>query len=153
RSPGFNYSRVSWTGITMPQVPIIMPQLGESIAEATVIRLLVNSGDQVHADQEVLEVETSKATTTVNAPCRGTIGQITAQVNEAYPVGATLGFIEVDKAVADELGIDDTPMPTSQESIAPVTPRETAKQKVEPTVRGLPVPVNSAGASYMSPRM
>ena len=77
----------------MPQVPIVLPQLGESIAEATVIRVLLNSGDEVREDQEVLEVETSKATTTVNAPCRGKIGTITAQVNEAYAVGAELGFI------------------------------------------------------------
>ena len=37
----------------MPKVPIIMPQLGESIAEATVVRLTVNVGDQIETDQEV----------------------------------------------------------------------------------------------------
>ena len=46
----------------MPQIPIIMPQLGESIAEATVVRLLVKAGDAVETDQDVLEVETNKAT-------------------------------------------------------------------------------------------
>src|SRR4029079_2230947 len=136
----------------MPQVPIVMPQLGESIAEATVIRLLCSRGDQVHADQEVLEVETSKATTTVNAPCSGKIGQITAQVNEAYPVGAELGFIEVSQAVADEMGVPEKPDVRVSEPVA-LHPPEAARQKVEPTVRGLPVPLNSAGASYMSPRM
>ena len=55
----------------MPQIPIIMPQLGESIAEATVIRLLVNVGDQVEADQDVLEVETNKATMNVSTPGPG----------------------------------------------------------------------------------
>ncbi len=137
----------------MPQVPIMMPQLGESIAEATVIRLLLNPGDSVRADQEVLEVETSKATTTVNSPCRGTIGKITAQVNEAYPVGAQLGFIEVDQAVADELGITGTPAPEAPQPVTPVSTPAPPRQRVEPTVRGLPVPLNSAGASYMSPRM
>jgi pyruvate/2-oxoglutarate dehydrogenase complex dihydrolipoamide acyltransferase (E2) component len=130
-----------------------MPQLGESIAEATVIRLLCSPGDQVHADQEVLEVETSKATTTVNAPCSGKIGQITAQVSEAYPVGAELGFIEVSQVVADEMGIQEKPVQPVTELIAPAETAEAPRQKVEPTVRGLPVPVNSAGASYMSPRM
>ena len=38
----------------MPEVPILMPQLGESIAEATIIRLNVAIGDQVIADQEVI---------------------------------------------------------------------------------------------------
>jgi pyruvate/2-oxoglutarate dehydrogenase complex dihydrolipoamide acyltransferase (E2) component len=138
----------------MPHVPIIMPQLGESIAEATVIKCLVRPGDEVREDQEVLEVETSKATTTVNSPCAGMIDRITAQLNEAYPVGAQLGFIQVTEEIAAQLGFTNT----SPESAAPshasndATP-EPRPTKVEPTVRGLPVPMNSAGASYMSPRM
>ena len=40
----------------MPTVPILMPQLGESIAEATVVRLGVAPGDPVRADQEIIEV-------------------------------------------------------------------------------------------------
>ena len=55
----------------MPQVPILMPQLGESIAEATVINLLVQVGDPVETDQDVLEVETNKATMNVSSR-RGT---------------------------------------------------------------------------------
>jgi pyruvate/2-oxoglutarate dehydrogenase complex dihydrolipoamide acyltransferase (E2) component len=139
----------------MPHVPIVMPQLGESIAEATVIKLLVKPGEPVREDQEVLEVETSKATTTVNSPCNGTIDRITAQLNEAYPVGAQLGFITVTAEVAAEMGLDEsaplqvrTPQPSAAPDAKPTEPR-----KVEPTVRGLPVPVNSGGASYMSPRM
>ena len=49
----------------MPQIPIIMPQLGESIAEAAVISFLVKPGDHVQADQDVVEVETNKATMNV----------------------------------------------------------------------------------------
>ena len=41
--------------------PIQMPQLGESIAEATIVRVLFNEGDQVQADTEIIEVETNKA--------------------------------------------------------------------------------------------
>jgi tRNA A37 threonylcarbamoyladenosine synthetase subunit TsaC/SUA5/YrdC len=42
----------------MPQIPIIMPQLGESIAEATIVSIAAKVGDNVKADQDVLEVET-----------------------------------------------------------------------------------------------
>ncbi len=42
-----------------------MPQLGESIAEATIINFLVKPGDSVEADQDLIEVETNKATMTV----------------------------------------------------------------------------------------
>src|SRR5437773_2408868 len=44
--------------LAMPSIPIIMPQLGESIAEATIVNLLVQVGDRVQADQDIIEVET-----------------------------------------------------------------------------------------------
>ena len=53
------------------RVPIIMPQLGESIAEATVVNIAVKPGDQVTADQEIIEVETNKALLQVTTPCAG----------------------------------------------------------------------------------
>jgi pyruvate dehydrogenase E2 component (dihydrolipoamide acetyltransferase) len=69
----------------MPQVPIIMPQLGESIAEATIVNWLVKEGAIVEADQDVLEVETNKATMNVAAPCRGRVEKWLAKLNESYP--------------------------------------------------------------------
>ena len=75
----------------MPSIPIIMPQLGESIAEAKVINFLVKPGDAVEADQDLIEVETNKATMTVTSPCRGRLEKFTAQLNESYAVGAVLG--------------------------------------------------------------
>src|SRR5437868_8549932 len=101
----------------MISVPIVMPQLGESIAEATVISFFVKPGDEVRADQDLMEVETSKATTCVTAPCPGRIQKITAEKDEAYPVGAQLGFIEISAAVARELGIDLTPTPEQEFAI------------------------------------
>src|SRR5262245_985217 len=93
----------------MPQIPIIMPQLGESIAEATVTNLLAKVGDTVKADQDVMEVETNKATMTVVAPCSGIIRQFSVRIGESYAVGATLGFLEVTQAEADRAGIGVLP--------------------------------------------
>jgi pyruvate/2-oxoglutarate dehydrogenase complex dihydrolipoamide acyltransferase (E2) component len=152
----FPFCARRYSSAAMPQVALVMPQLGESIAEATVIKLLVNPGDEVHSDQEVMEVETSKATTTVNSPCSGRLSRIFAEVNEAYPVGAELGTIEVTEDVARSMGFTQKPGLPDAPSTPPAPQRkapESAPQKVEPTVRGLPVPVNSSGASYMSPRM
>src|SRR5688572_10763966 len=89
----------------MPQVPIIMPQLGESIAEATVINLLVREGDHVEADQDVIEVETNKATMNVTAPGAGRVEKILVQLNESYPVGAVLGRLDVTGEEAERLGL------------------------------------------------
>src|SRR5437667_6335457 len=60
----------------MPEVPIIMPQLGESIAEATIVSVAVQAGDQVEADQDVMEVETNKAVMGVTTPCPGRVKKL-----------------------------------------------------------------------------
>lgn len=145
----------------MPSIPIIMPQLGESIAEATVVNVLVKPGEMVQTDQDIIEVETSKATMNVASPCSGRIEKFLVQTSESYLVGAVLGYIEATNAEAVRLGLD-SPRPTSQDQesenhVANGSVSDTAhlapKKQVQPTVRGLPVPANAAGASYMSPRM
>jgi len=90
----------------MPQVPIIMPQLGESIAEATVINLLAKVGDQVNVDQDIIEVETNKATMNVTSPCRGRVEKWLVKPNESYPVGAALGYLHASPEDAARLGLD-----------------------------------------------
>ncbi len=135
------------------KVPIIMPQLGESIAEATLVRLVAQPGEAVEADVDILEVETNKAVMGVTAPANGTIAEITAEVDKSYPVGAILGYIEVLPDEAARLGLDLEPEPVkSSAPRAPKAPPEPSRG-VEPTVRGLPVPAHVGGASYLSPRM
>lgn len=142
----------------MPKIPIIMPQLGESIAEATIVNLLVKMGDHVDADQDVIEVETNKATMNVTSPCPGRVHELVATLNESYPVGAVLGYLEASEEDAVRLGLDSPEPPVSHDQRSTThtggkEPGEQRKQEVEPTVRGLPVPAYAAGASYMSPRM
>ena len=60
----------------MPSIPIIMPQLGESIAEASIINFLVQPGDAVEAGQDLIEVETNKANMNVTSPCRGRVAKL-----------------------------------------------------------------------------
>jgi pyruvate/2-oxoglutarate dehydrogenase complex dihydrolipoamide acyltransferase (E2) component len=138
------------------QIPIIMPQLGESIAEAAIINFLVQPGDNVEADQDLIEVETDKATMTVASPCKGRIVKFTAHLNESYAVGAALGQIEVTKEEAAQMGLDVSAPPktfeTERISKSEVNVSHN-KSRVQPTVRGLPVPANAAGASYLSPRL
>ena len=138
----------------MPQISIIMPQLGESIAEAAIINFLVQPGDQVEGGQDLIEVETNKATMTVTAPCGGRIESFSAQLNESYAVGDVLGKIEATKEEAARFGLD-VPAPTKScdAEIVSNKPRSGTGSRVEPTNRGLPVPANASGASYMSPRL
>jgi len=138
----------------MKQLPIIMPQLGESIAEATIVNYLVKPGDRVAADQDIIEVETNKATMNVASPCGGKVVTITAKLSESYPVGAVLGYVELSAQEERRLGLD------REEADAMASPPQVMEnpgientRAVQPMVRGLPVPANAAGASYMSPRM
>jgi pyruvate/2-oxoglutarate dehydrogenase complex dihydrolipoamide acyltransferase (E2) component len=138
----------------MKQLPIIMPQLGESIAEATIVNHLVKSGDHVAADQDVIEVETNKATMNVASPCGGKVVNITAKLAESYPVGAVLGYIELSPQEALRLGLDEEdPSPAPSPAQVMENPGIENTRAVQPMVRGLPVPANATGASYMSPRM
>ena len=77
-----------------------MPQLGESIAEATIVDIKVKPGDEVAADQEIIDVETNKAVMGVTTPCKGKIDKITAQLKETYPIGSVLGYVEASEADA-----------------------------------------------------
>jgi pyruvate/2-oxoglutarate dehydrogenase complex dihydrolipoamide acyltransferase (E2) component len=135
-----------------------MPQLGESIAEATIVNFLVNPGEQVEADQDVIEVETNKATMNVASPCRGRVEKFSVKLNESYPVGAVLGHLEATPEDIKRAGLDISASETvGRETDQPQTRTEknseSVRKSVQPTVRGLPVPANVAGASYMSPRM
>ena len=147
----------------MPQIPIIMPQLGESIAEATIVNIAVKPGDPVDADQDILEVETNKAVMTVTSPCRGKLENWAVEVQQSYAVGAVLGYLDATQEEAARVGLD-APSPTQvadesaeanghAEPEPPPVPGAARKDKVKPTVRGLPVPAHAAGASYLSPRM
>jgi len=134
-----------------------MPQLGESIAEATIVNLLVKVGDPVNADQDIIEVETNKATMNVASPCRGKVEKLSVKLNESYPVGTVLGYLEASREDAARLGID-TALVAARAAEARADngskdASEADRAKVEPTVRGLPVPAHASGASYMSPRM
>src|SRR3954462_1945686 len=129
----------------MPHVPIIMPQLVESIAEANIIQFLVKAGDIVEADQDIIEVETDKATMTVASPCKGRIEKFSAKLQESYAVGTILGHIEATKEEAARLGLDASGPAKGGDSdrISKGDPNGSSKGRVQPTVRGLPVPANA----------
>lgn len=136
----------------MPAIAIIMPQLGESIAEAAVIQFLVQPGDRVEAGQDLIEVETNKASMTVTAPCAGRLLNFSAQLQESCAVGAILGQIDATLEEARRAGLDVAPPEKNSETES--HPRPAAgRAGVHPTIRGLPVPANASGASYISPRL
>src|ERR1700736_3772541 len=171
-----NFSRSS----LMPQVPIIMPQLGESMAEATIVSIKVKPGDHVSADQEIIEVETDKAVMGVTTPCAGEIAEIDAEVKGTYAVGAVLGYVEASETDAARFQ-KRAPQPPKGDVAKEVPGREEESATAVKTQNGsgshfqvdetalpqvaagshfqvdqsgvLPVPAGAKGAGYLSPRV
>ncbi len=153
----------------MPTVPILMPQLGESIAEATIIRLGISVGDTVRTDQEIIEVETNKAVMGVTTLCHGIVSEIRAVEGVSYSVGTLLGLLDVTEEEVARTGVDTL---ESQETKRIAANQSSNANQAEanlhfaldddayeeapavvPSVRGLPVPTGVMGAHYISPRM
>src|SRR5689334_24670642 len=72
---------------------VTMPALGESVTEGTVTRWLKSVGDEVSADEPLLEVSTDKVDTEIPSPASGTLLEITVQEDETVEVGAQLAVI------------------------------------------------------------
>jgi len=137
----------------MPRVPILMPQLGESIAEATIVKILYKEGDVVEADKDIIEVETNKAVMGVTSPSTGNLSQLLVEEGQSYPVGSVLGYVEVASEEATRLGLEEESREPRRANDAQRRAAPAVVRGVEPTVKGLPVPANVGGATYLSPRM
>jgi len=111
----------------MAQFELILPKMGESVAEATITNWLKNEGDTIDAEESIVEVATDKVDSEVPSPVSGTIVKILAQVNDVAAVGAPIAIIETEAA-------GDAPAPTApaQAAAAPVaSPAAQAAQTIE----------------------
>lgn len=119
---------------------ILVPTLGESVAEATVSQWLKKEGEAVKADEPIVELETDKVTLEVNAPADGVIVKIAVGEGENVEVGAILGELEAG-AVAN----DSAPAKKEEAKAAPAAKEEkkatsaapSADAKTSPAVRKL----------------
>lgn len=80
-----------------------MPQLGESIAEGTVVKWLVPKGGRIEKDQPLLEVETDKVALEIPSPATGLLVEVLVQAGETVPVGTLLA--RLDGSASAEAGV------------------------------------------------
>lgn len=81
----------------MAQFELILPKMGESVAEATVTTWLKNVGDAIEAEESVVEVATDKVDSEVPSPVSGTLVKIITDVNDIALVGTAIAIIETDE--------------------------------------------------------
>jgi 2-oxoglutarate dehydrogenase E2 component (dihydrolipoamide succinyltransferase) len=71
--------------------PIVMPQMGESIAEGTIVRWMKKVGDQVERDEPLFEITTDKVDAEIPAPAAGVLTEITVKEGETVAVNSVVG--------------------------------------------------------------
>ncbi|MFV8401937.1 2-oxoglutarate dehydrogenase, E2 component, dihydrolipoamide succinyltransferase [Dermabacter hominis] len=129
---------------------VTMPALGESVDSGTVVRWLKEVGDEVEADEPLLEVSTDKVDTEVPSPIAGTLQKILVQEDEEAEVGAAIAVIgsgapsDASPASAAPAASSDASAPKAEESSAPaasasqtVSSSNNSQAYVTPIVRKL----------------
>lgn len=111
----------------MHKVDMLMPQLGESINEATVVKWLKKEGEAIEKDEIILEISTDKVDSEIPSPHKGVLASVMASEGDTVAVGAVIAQIETDAAVASQPAArpaSPEPAPVPQQAAAPpaVTP-------------------------------
>jgi len=82
--------------ITMAQIEIVMPKMGESIMEATIIKWSKQVGETIEIDETLLEIATDKVDSEVPSPVRGTVAKLLFEKDAVVQIGATIALIATE---------------------------------------------------------
>ncbi|MEX2101323.1 MAG: biotin/lipoyl-containing protein, partial [Actinomycetota bacterium] len=80
---------------------VVMPQLGETVIEGTIIRWLKAEGDEIALDEPLFEISTDKVDTEVPSPAAGTLERILVAEGQTVPVGTDLALIGAAGSTGD----------------------------------------------------
>ncbi|MTB49484.1 dihydrolipoamide acetyltransferase family protein [Lewinella sp. W8] len=108
----------------MAQVELIMPKMGESIIEATILNWVKQVGDTVEVDDTVLEIATDKVDSEVPAPVAGTITKILHEVDATVAIGEVIAIIETEAGAevsASPAVKKDSPEPAAKTAEKPAS--------------------------------
>src|ERR1700760_2174057 len=85
----------------MPLVDLVMPKMGESIMEATILKWHKQPGDTVRQDETVLEIATDKVDSEVPSVTEGVVEELLYQVNDVVPIGSVIARIRTSNLSAN----------------------------------------------------
>jgi len=109
----------------MAQFELIMPKMGESVAEATIIKWLKQPGDSIELDEPVLEIATDKVDSEIPSPVAGTLSEILFAEGDTILVNAVIAKITTDAVVASSAAAS-SPAPATTQSAPANTPAQSA---------------------------
>ncbi len=116
-------------------IEIKVPELGESVVEATIIRWFKSEGDPVKIGEALVELETEKANFEVAAEKQGVLSKILKQDGEDVEVGDVLGSIEEGKAGDAAPAKEEAKAPAPEPEPVKETPKQETEEKVTPVAR------------------
>ena len=123
----------------MAQVKVIMPQMGESVAEGTVAKWLKKPGDRVEKDENILEISTDKIDAEIPAPASGFLTSVIVEEGRIVEVGTALAIIAdtMEEVEGEPLPAETaTPEATEAEVVEPTAePERTVGEKSEPAAK------------------
>jgi pyruvate dehydrogenase E2 component (dihydrolipoamide acetyltransferase) len=115
--------------------PVVMPQMGESVAEGTIVRWLKKVGDAVERDEPLFEISTDKVDAEIPSPTAGVVSEVKVKEGETVPINTVV-------AVIDETASAPPPSPvaTARQASAPAAAPSAPSA---PTAPNAPAPVSS----------
>ena len=132
------------------RVEIVMPQMGESIVEGTIVEWLKNVGDSVEVDEDIFTLSTDKVDAEVPSTHAGVLVEQLAQVGDVIEVGKPVAVIETDAASASagsaaEAPAAPAPAPAAAEASTPAAPEPAAAPA--PAAKPAPAAASAGGAA------
>lgn len=134
----------------MAQVELVMPKMGESIMEATILSWKKKVGDPVEQDETILEIATDKVDSEVPSPSAGVITQLLFQENDVVPVGQVIAIIstEVGEIPTSAPQASTPPAVTQEVQLASNSPVAAAAQSA---ISPIELPKNGDSSRFYSP--
>lgn len=101
------------------KVDVLMPKLGESITEGTIVKWWKNPGDKVAKDETLLEISTDKVDSEIPSPYEGVIVELKAQANDVVEVDSVIAIIDTEAASTNDAPAEAPPQPAEAPAPAP----------------------------------
>ena len=141
----------------MAKVELVMPKMGESIMEATILKWSKQVGDTIEEDETILEIATDKVDSEIPSPTEGVLSEILFKVDDVVPVGTVIAIIQTDAAESPSAPSTPAakaapaPAPAPAAAIATPTPVAPAAPAAPAPMPAAAAPVSSNGNRFYSP--
>ncbi len=134
----------------MPEVEVLLPKMGESVAEATIVGWVKNEGDTVQADEPIIEIATDKVDSEVPAPEDGVLVKQLCKEGDVIAVGQPIAIIRIggdsDDSKPSESS-ESASQPKKEEVKTVASPQNGAQKMPEPALSEADSPVSKSGPS------